>query len=585
MRVNASNAAALTISTAYPGHSDPKLEKDLVVNLGSRLHPEYYPMSVCHIVKGQNYRPKLRGELTSQMIVQAQVPPDRSCAYITEEAFKVIGFDPRAQTAQLLDPDLTLASTKGRILLPPVVSYHEKTASVSNGTWNVNDKGRYSRGGAAAKWAVLPIGDISEHWATWKSFFQRLHGLMNRRGFVHSNQAPTFLTAAPGPGEGLSREGLRTNFTKLRREGYSLLFVLLPNEQAEPYNMVKAASDIDVGIHTVCIARSKITTEKRKDPRDPTGYRYDGQYWDNILLKANLKRGGINHTLSFPTSTILSHWNATVVGLDVTHPPPGAGAQSKSIVGMVASVGRDLAQWPATICFQPREDMEIVTNMQCFRDLLEPHLRRYKKHNTKYPDVLIVYRDGVSEGQYNHVIDLEKPQIQTVCEEVYRADNRPPPKLSIIVVGKRHHTRFFTDEKKQNPVPGTVVDRPITHNHRWEFYLQAHKPIRGTARPAHYVVVHDEFFGPTFNNPENKANRARLGQPNHPALQNAADVLESFTHTMSYALGRSTRSIGVCTPARLADKVCDRARCYVNAGLKEPEIHIADAVKDTMFYI
>jgi hypothetical protein len=428
----------------------------------------------------------------------------------------------------------------------------------------------------------LPIGDISAHQDTWADFFGRLRGLMSRRGFVLSNQssAPTFLTAVPGPGQGLSRERLRIAFTNLRKQGYNLLFVLLPNEQAEPYNMVKAASDIDVGIHTVCVVQSKILT--RKDRNDKNKVRYDGQYWDNILLKANLKRGGINHNLTFPTSGILDKLRAMVVGLDVTHPPPGPGAPSNSIIGMVASVGRDLAQWPATICFQPRKDMEIVTDTKCFEDLLEPHLRRYKKDNKTYPDVLIVYRDGVSEGQYDHVIEFEQSQIRTVCEKLYGADNRQPPKISIIVVGKRHHTRFFTSDKKENPLPGTVVDRSITNKFVWEFYLQAHHPIKGTARPAHYVVVVDEFFGPTFKDAKN---RTLLAKPGQPALMNAADVLESFTHTLSYALGRSTRSIGVCTPARLADKVCDRARAYVNAGLTEAEIKIADAVKDTMFYI
>jgi hypothetical protein len=195
----------------------------------------------------------------------------------------------------------------------------------------------------------------------------------------------------------------------------------------------------------------------------------------------------------------------------------------------------------------------------------------------------VVYRDGVSEGQYGQVVDREYPRIREVCERLYSQARQRPPLISIIVVGKRHHTRFYPRKKsgadnKGNPLPGTIVDRSITGQFLWEFYLQAHEAIQGTARPAHYVVVVDEFFGPTFKDPRNMPRAS-------PPYQNAADVLEGFTHALSYALGRSTRSTGVCTPARLADTVCDRARCYTSAGLLKEEVRIANALRDDMFYI
>jgi eukaryotic translation initiation factor 2C len=41
------------------------------------------------------------------------------------------------------------------------------------------------------------------------------------------------------------------------------------------------------------------------------------------------------------------------------------------------------------------------------------------------------------------------------------------PKLTIVICGKRHHTRFFPTEERfadqnGNPRPGTVVDRGVT---------------------------------------------------------------------------------------------------------------------------
>jgi len=73
----------------------------------------------------------------------------------------------------------------------------------------------------------------------------------------------------------------------------------------------------------------------------------------------------------------------------------------------------------------------------------------------------------------------------------------PMPKLTVIIVGKRHHVRFFPtnpedSDKSGNCPAGTVVDRDVTHPTEFDFYLQSHGGILGTSRPAHYNVLLDE---------------------------------------------------------------------------------------------
>ena len=51
------------------------------------------------------------------------------------------------------------------------------------------------------------------------------------------------------------------------------------------------------------------------------------------------------------------------------------------------------------------------------------------------------------------------------------------PKLTIVICGKRHHTRFYPAEAENadrngNPRPGTVVDRGITAVYDFDFFLQ-----------------------------------------------------------------------------------------------------------------
>lgn len=94
------------------------------------------------------------------------------------------------------------------------------------------------------------------------------------------------------------------------------------------------------------------------------------------------------------------------------------------------------------------------------------------------------------------ILQDELPQVQKACEKRYPGGKLP--KISIIVCGKRHHTRFYPTReedaagKQMNPPNGTVVDRWVTMEKGWDFYLQAHFALQGTARPTHYVVIYDK---------------------------------------------------------------------------------------------
>jgi eukaryotic translation initiation factor 2C len=71
------------------------------------------------------------------------------------------------------------------------------------------------------------------------------------------------------------------------------------------------------------------------------------------------------------------------------------------------------------------------------------------------------------------------------------------PKITVIVVGKRHHVRFFPQNEREgdrsgNCIAGTVVDTDVAHPVEFDFYLQSHGGLLGTSRPAHYNVLHDE---------------------------------------------------------------------------------------------
>ena len=126
------------------------------------------------------------------------------------------------------------------------------------------------------------------------------------------------------------------------------------------------------------------------------------------------------------------------------------------------------------------------------------------------PDRILFYRDGVSESQYGMVLHEEKDQIMRRCQAAFDAlcknGNIPKvakvwgPKLTLVVVTKRHHARFypwmvFVNDDPQNDKNldyGTVVDTQVITPYNWSFYLQSHDSQLGTARSALYVVIWDD---------------------------------------------------------------------------------------------
>lgn len=325
------------------------------------------------------------------------------------------------------------------------------------------------------------------------------------------------------------------------------------------------------------------------------------QYFANVALKINLKAGGMNTIVEPVTKLgIVCNGQTMVVGFDVTHPQPGAIKSAPSVAGMVASVDSYLSQWPAVLRTQGARK-EITPDLE---DMFRSRLEMWQSRNKFLPKNVIIYRDGVSEGQYKLVLDNEVPALRSAARKLYSADETKNgfPHVTVIVVGKRHHTRFYptteptADARTGNTKPGTVVDRGVVEVRNWDFYLQAHSCLQGTARPAHYYVILDEIF------------KSGVKDKSIKGYHNAADAIEDLTHNMCYLFGRATKAVSICPPAYYADLLCERARAYLvkfyepgtpdqgntpaasAAGDIDPVLDasmykVHDMIKDSMFYI
>lgn len=422
---------------------------------------------------------------------------------------------------------------------------------------------KFNAGGTIQKWSFLYVEMPGMHPHALKLSFDALNQLVAKftavlkdTGIVTSPPlAPKLVVLNSTDDQQLE------DFFKRAASALQLLCVILPATPIPLYNRIKQLGDVKYGVHTICTVGSKMAKPQGQD-----------QYFRNVALKFNLKLGGNNQIVEATRLGIVAEGKTMVVGIDVTHPSPGSSSLAPSVAGMVASIDRWLGQWPGVLSIQSESRQEMVSSL---KDMMKSRLRLWKEmgKNATLPENILVYRDGVSEGQYQKVLDEEVPLLRAACKEVYPPADQAKglPCLSVVIVGKRHHTRFYPTREAEadrsgNTKPGTVVDRGVTEARSWDFFLQAHTALQGTARPAHYFVVLDEIFRP------------KAAAKSVVSRQGVVDGLQDLTQSMCYVFGRATKAVSICTPAYYADILCERARCYLSSVFDSPSNSAAPSV-------
>lgn len=117
-------------------------------------------------------------------------------------------------------------------------------------------------------------------------------------------------------------------------------------------------------------------------------------------------------------------------------------------------------------------------------------MNKYFERNNTYPDRILIYRDGVSDGQFRKVQDFEIPQLKTAFSNI---NENYKPRVTFFVVKKRGNARFFLKDNRndfQNPPIGTVIDSGVTKK-KEEFYLISQSTNQGTVSPTHFHILHD----------------------------------------------------------------------------------------------
>ncbi|KAH7487636.1 Protein argonaute-2 [Phytophthora ramorum] len=450
------------------------------LHVGAPQKKNYLPMEVCHIMAGQKCPRKVTDKQVANMIRFTCTRPDDRKRSI-EQKFREAGFntDPTLK-AFGLDVEPRMVETTGRQLPPPTIEYSGGAReSPRDGAWNMRNK-RFNTPAQFKSWAVISmcdpnrcgLGDIQK-------FFKAVMAQMGQLGMGCPRTPPPVLVKQN------RQDSVRHLFgeavkaaTNTFKSPPQIVWMINPMADARAYGELKVMSDTEAGVGIV----SQCMLAKHIPKCNP-------QYIANILMKVNTKLGGKNGVISGPLPRV-SASRTIIFGADVTHPSP-MDRTRPSIAAVTASMDPNFIQL----------------------------MKQFYRSTRGKPDRIVFYRDGVSEGQFQMVLNHEVTAIREACQTL-EVDYLPP--ITFVIVQKRHNTRLFPDNPKDadrsgNVKAGTVVDSGICHPIENDFYLMT-------------------------------------------------DELQTLTYKLCYTFARCTRSVSMVPSAYYSHLVAFRARFFLEDG-------------------
>ncbi|OAD55711.1 Protein piwi, partial [Eufriesea mexicana] len=241
-----------------------------------------------------------------------------------------------------------------------------------------------------------------------------------------------------------------------------LIFCVVSNNRVDRYSAIKKKCTVDRPVPSQVFLAKNLSA---KDIRSIA---------TKVAIQLNCKLGGA------PWSVELPPINLMVVGFDVCHDPND---KSRDFGAMVASIDKSLTRYFSAV--SAHTTGEELSNE--FSVNLVKALHTYKELNKILPSHIVIYRDGVGEGQVPYVYEHEVTQLKSKLNSIY--GDPTAVKMAFVIVTKRINTRVFHNQN--NPPPGTVVDDVITNPLKYDFFIISQSVRQGTVSPCAYSVIAD----------------------------------------------------------------------------------------------
>ncbi|KAG7598868.1 Argonaute linker 1 domain [Arabidopsis suecica] len=507
------------------------------LNLGKKDRQNFVPMEFCDLVEGQIFpKEKLKGNSASRLKHLSLVNPQRRKENI-DNMIKLrdgpSGGDIIGNFGLKVATNMT--TVQGRVLKAPTLMLTDQKGNPvteeprKNNQWNLTIK-RVTKGSKIKHWAVLDF-TASKKPHNYKMPDNFVDNLMERCRRLGMQMEPPIVYKT-------SRMETLSNGNDLEELLRSVIDEALLNYRARPtlvlcamsgkvdgYKTLKWLAETKLGLVTQCFLTGSAD-------------RGGDQYLANLALKINAKVGGTNVEL---VDNYFSFFNkedeVMFIGADVNH-PAAHDKMSPSIVAVVGTLNWPEAnRYAARVKAQTHRKEEIQGFGETCLELVNAHSNATKKR----PNKIVIFRDGVSDGQFDMVLNVELQNVKDAFKKI-----EYNPLITVIVAQKRHQTRFFpaTRNDKDNVLSGTVVDTKIIHPFEYDFYLCSHHGAIGTSKPTHYYVLYDE-------------------------IGFKSDQIQKLIFDVCFTFTRCTKPVALVPPVSYADKAASRGRLYYEASFME----------------
>ena len=140
-------------------------------------------------------------------------------------------------------------------------------------------------------------------------------------------------------------------------------------------------------------------------------------------------------------------------------------------------------------CMHEPRRTDFITSIGLF---MRDALVKFRESNGQLPQYIILYRDGVSDGQIDLIREAEVTQLNQAFSTI---DPNWTPFLQFILVKKRGNTKFFKREADSghinNAEVGTCISEKVVARPGREFYMISQSSKNNTVSPTHFVMLDD----------------------------------------------------------------------------------------------
>ncbi|CAJ0825172.1 5176_t:CDS:10, partial [Entrophospora sp. SA101] len=542
---------------------------------------EKCPLEICEILDGQkfdeerksrqsnNKRPRLIKDIVTNMLAEfikkTAVPPDQRFKNIKDGVEKFIRYQANKDLKSInLIPSTDFVKVKGnkaRVLPEPVLFSSGKNIQVKDARWDLN---KFSDARSLFNWAVVVFDNQSAlPLQAVQRAMRELKNALISKGLNVPTEPEILYASTQGSFEmDLTLACNKAIIDKQKHPAPQLIVCIIPRKVKGNSGMhaaVKRVCVTKLGVISQCILKSTVKSERRLR-----------SVFENIALKINGKLGGKNSELAKNELNFKGIEPYMVFGADVYHSGRTVKSDKKkksesgeplesipernkmteeekkspSIAAVCASMDKGATRYVTRCSMNRTHRNETIEDME---NMTYELIREFHNRNKILPQQIVFYRDGVSESHFQKLLNEEVCSMKKAFNRIYPAGKGP--KLTFVVVQKRHHARFMpvnAQDRHQNGncKPGTVVDTEVVVERNFEFFLQSHASPLGTARPTFYHVILNE-------------------------AEYSIDEMERLTYKLCHLSVRCNLAISHVTPVHYAHNIVNQARYFVLTGDEE----------------